>query len=547
MPARVHASLRCATLLGASALPIDVQVDLALGLPGFFVVGLPDMACLDAKVRCATAIRNSGYELPHKRITVNLAPGDLRKEGASFDLPISLAVLQAAGLIPPATVPTLALGELSLSGEILPVRGVLPIALLARGIGVRRMIVPEANAAEASLAQDLEVHGVRALPEAAAAFTGELAFPPGAPGANALPDEARADLSEVRGQAFCKRALEIAAAGAHSALLVGPPGAGKTMLARRMPGLLPALTFEEAVETTSIWSVAGRLRHGQGLLSERPFRAPHHTISVAGLVGGGSPPRPGEVSLAHNGLLFLDELPEFGRAALEALRQPLEDGEVAVVRLRGAALLPARFMLLAAMNPCPCGHEGETATPARCNCTVLQKEGYRRRVSGPILDRFDLHVEARALSPSELSGPPSGETSDAVRARVEAARARQRERFRGLRGVHANSQLRGRALRELGGASSEAAALLARSMERLGLSARAHDRILKLARTIADLENARGVEAPHVAEAVQLRCLDRPVTGRSAEKVPTHQLARAAVLRANAPGALPGPVTQEGT
>ena len=363
----MHASLRCAALLGTSALPIDVQVDLALGLPGFVVVGLPDMACVDAKVHCATAIRNSGYELPHKRITVNLAPGDLRKEGASFDVPIALAVLQAAGLIPPATVATLAVGELSLSGEILPVRGVLPIALLARAIGVERMIVPEANAAEAALAQGLEVHGVRTLADAAAAFTGELAFPPGPAEATALPAETRPDLSEVRGQGFCKRALEIAAAGAHSALLVGPPGAGKTMLARRMPGLLPALTFEEAVEATSIWSVAGKLRHGQGLLSERPFRAPHHTISVAGLVGGGSPPRPGEVSLAHNGLLFLDELPEFGRAALEALRQPLEDGEVAVVRVRGAAVLPARFMLLAAMNPCPCGHEGETATPARCN------------------------------------------------------------------------------------------------------------------------------------------------------------------------------------
>src|SRR5438067_1248233 len=405
MPARVHASLRCAALLGTSALPIDVQVDLALGLPGFLVVGLPDMACVDAKVRCATAIRNSGYEHPHKRITVNLAPGDVRKEGASFDVPIALAVLQAAGLIPPAAVATLAVGELSLSGEILPVRGVLPIALLARTMGVGRMIVPEGNAAEAALAQSLEVHGVRTLPEAAAAFSGELAFPPGPPDTSALPVETRADLSEVRGQAFCKRAL----------------------------------------------------------------------------------------------------------------RQPLEDGEVAVVRVRGAAVLPARFMLIAAMNPCPCGHEGETARPARCNCTVLQKEGYRRRVSGPILDRFDLHVEARALSPSELSGPPAGETSDAVRARVEAARVRQRERFRGLRGVHANSQLRGRALRELCATSSEAGALLARSMERLGLSARAHDRILKLARTIADLENARGVEAPHVAEAVQLRCLDRPITGRSAE------------------------------
>jgi magnesium chelatase family protein len=309
-----------------------------------------------------------------------------------------------------------------------------------------------------------------------------------------------------------------------------------------MPGLLPAPTFEEAIETTSIWSVAGRLRAGQGLLTERPFRAPHHTISTAGLVGGGSTPRPGEVSLAHNGVLFLDELPEFGRGSLEALRQPLEDGEVAVVRARGSALLPSRFMLIAAMNPCPCGYDGEL----RCTCTLLSKETYRRRISGPILDRFDLHVEARALAPSELSGPPDGEPSASVRERVEAARARQRERFRLLPGVHANAQLRGRALREVCDCSSEARVVLLDAMERLRLSARAHDRILKLSRTIADLDGVSRVEASHVGEAVQFRCLDRPVQGRLAERVPPHHLARGRALRAE-PKATAPRNTLEGT
>ena len=314
------------------------------------------------------------------------------------------------------------------------------------------------------------------------------------------------------------------------------------MLARRIPGLLPPPTFEEAVEATSVWSVAGRLGARQGLLTQRPFRAPHHTISVAGLVGGGSPPRPGEVSLAHNGLLFLDELPEFGRAALEALRQPLEDGEVAVVRARGAALLPSRFMLIAAMNPCPCGHEGDP----RCQCTVPEKQRYRRRVSGPILDRLDLHVEARPLKPAELAGMPTGDSSATVRAKVEKARGLQRERFRGIRGVYANAQLRGRALRELCRASSEARAALAASMECLGLSARAHDRVLKLARTVADLDDHPTIEAKHVLEAVQYRCLDRPVEGRPGPPLPSIHLAREAAARAVPPDASSGAIP-EGT
>src|SRR6266404_5607836 len=504
----VHASLQSAAIAGAGARPVEVQVDLALGLPGFHLVGLPDHACNDARTRVLTAVRNSGYQLPQKKITVNLAPGDLRKQGVAFDLPIAVGILVAAGLVPLPERPPLVVGELALSGEVLPVRGVLPIGLEARRLGFQELIVPEPNAPEGALVQGLRVRGARTLAEAAETFSGANLRAPASPAAQTAP-AATADLAEVRGQATAKWGLEIAAAGGHNALLIGPPGAGKTMLALRLPGLLPAMTFEEAVEATSIWSVAGRLQRGQGLLTVRPFRVPHHTISVAGLIGGGSPLRPGEISLAHRGVLFMDELPEYGHAALEALRQPLEDGEITLVRAKDRATMPARFMLLGAMNPCPCGHASDPE-PDRCICTVPAKESYRRRISGPILDRFDLHIEVGPLRTKDFLGLPQGESSAVIRERVERARDVQRRRFAQHSGLHCNAQLGGPALRKLVDATEAARSRLARFIDEKSLSARAHDRILKLARTIADLEARGRVEEADVDAALQLRCLDRP-------------------------------------
>lgn len=502
------AHVRSATVVGIEAAPIDVEVDVGPGLPGTNIVGLPDAGVKEGRVRVRGALENCGLKLPARRITVNLAPADLKKDGAAFDLPIAVGILCGAGALPLALAEgALFVGELALDGAVRPVKGVLPMAAYARARALRRIYVPRDNAAEARLARgDCEVVPVAHLSDLLRAAAGEAMAsapepPPPAPasfGAGAAPD-----LADIRGQEVARRALEIAAAGNHNLLLIGPPGSGKTMLARRVPGILPGLTFDEALETTMVYSVAGLLG-GRGLVAERPFRAPHHTVSVAGLVGGGPLVRPGEISLAHNGVLFLDELLEFGRPQLESLRQPLEERAIAVVRARRHVTFPADCMLVAALNPCPCGHLGN---PLRtCTCSAGAIAGYRAKLSGPLLDRIDMHVEVPAVRYRELAATAPGEASAVVRARVEAARGRQR-----ARGVRPNARLSPGELAAHAALDGGGHALLERALEKLALSARSIERIRRVARTIADLEDAESVRVPHVAEALQYRFFDRAV------------------------------------
>ncbi|MDD5021936.1 MAG: YifB family Mg chelatase-like AAA ATPase [Endomicrobiaceae bacterium] len=503
--------LHSSSVQGISAYLIDVEVDISSGLPVFSIVGLPDTAVKESRDRVVSAIKNSGFDFPAKKITVNLAPADIKKEGGLFDLPIAIGILVSSGYVEKKSVHKIcAIGELSLDGKLRPVKGLLPIVLSLKKFGVKKVIIPEGNKNEASVAKDIEIYPFSTLNEVVKFLKNEIKVLPFQADSTIDTDNQilpHIDFSDIKGQFLAKRGAEVASAGGHNMIMIGPPGSGKTMIAKRIPTILPPMSFEESVETTKIWSVSGLIQAGESLVKQRPFRSPHHTTSSIALIGGGSYPKPGEVSLAHNGVLFLDELTEFRRDVLEVLRQPLEDKIDTVSRAKSTLSFPASFMLIASMNPCQCGHYGDANK--ECTCNQYQVTKYRSKISGPLMDRIDIQIEVPALKIDEITTEKTNaETSDEIKQRVVKARNIQYERFKD-KNIYCNAQMGPKEIKKYCVLDDKAKDLLKNAIEKLGFSARAYDRILKVARTIADLAESETITSTHIAEAIKYRSLDK--------------------------------------